>query len=139
MENIEKEYLDLKDRIQLFIDGEISALDLKHDSAPLGIYQQRNDLFMMRLRLTGGHVSTNTMVEIADIMDLHNVKFSHITSRQDLQLHDVTAEKIYPILLDLLEIAIPFRGGGGDTYRNILVSSESGISKNDVFDVLPHA
>jgi len=139
MKNIELEYSDLKDRIQLFIDGEISSLDFKHDSAPLGIYQQRNDLFMMRLRFTGGHIQTKTMLKIAEIMDLHNVKFSHITSRQDLQLHDVAVENIYPILLDLLAIAIPFRGGGGNTYRNILVSSESGVSKNDVFDVMPYA
>ena len=139
MKNIEEEYLELKDRIQLFIDGEISSLDFKHDSAPLGIYQQRNGMFMMRLRFTGGHVSTQVISEIADVMDLHGVKFSHITSRQDLQLHDVEVANIYPILLDLLNVGIPFRGGGGNTYRNILVSSDSGISENDVFDVLPHA
>ena len=139
--NIEynKTYDHLKKQILGNLAGEISAAELKHDSAPLGIYQQRNNLFMMRIRVTGGQIPVDKLAAIADIMDSYNVGFSHITSRQDLQLQDVAPLAIHPILKKLLDAGLPFKGGGGDTFRNILVSSESGVSKNDVFDVYPYA
>jgi ferredoxin-nitrite reductase len=139
MKSLEQIYRELKEKIDEYIAGDINATDLKHESAPLGIYQQRNDLFMIRIRVTGGHISLGKLQNIADIMDEHGVGFSHITSRQDLQLQDVAPLDIYSILEKLTSNGMPFRGGGGNTYRNILVSSESGISQNDVFDVLPHA
>jgi len=139
MNSLEQTYYELNEKINNYIADRISAVDLKHESVLLGIYQQRNDLFMMRIRVTGGHISVKQIIQIADIMEMHNVGFTHITSRQDLQLQDVPPTAIYLILKKLTANDMPFRGGGGNTYRNILVSTETGISKNDAFDVLPHA
>ena len=139
MKKLEDTYLNVKEKVAEYIAGKITASDLKHESAPLGIYQQRNDLFMMRIRVAGGQISVAKIKAIADIMETYNVTFAHITSRQDLQLQDVAPLAIYPILKKLMPCDITFRGGGGNTFRNILVSSESGISENDAFDVLPYA
>lgn len=132
-------YWNLKKTVDEYIAGDVTSTELKHESVLLGIYQQRNDLFMMRIRLTGGEISIEKLNAVADMMAKCDVGYSHITSRQDLQLQDVQAKAIYPILEILTRNDMPFKGGGGNTYRNILVSSDSGISPYDAFDVLPHA
>ena len=98
MNKYEKTYVELKGKVKKYLAGDIIAADLKHESAPLGIYQQRNDFFMMRIRVTGGQILVDKLKVIAEIMNTHNVGFSHITSRQDLQLQDVAPLALYPIL-----------------------------------------
>ena len=50
-------YWNLKKTVDEYIAGDVTSTELKHESVLLGIYQQRNDLFMMRIRLTGGEIS----------------------------------------------------------------------------------
>lgn len=139
MKNLEKSYWNLKDNVDKYLAGNISATDLKKVCSLLGIYQQRNGLFMLRIRVTGGHISVTKLQKVADIMEEYNVGFAHITSRQTLQLQDVDPADIDPILKKLTANGMPFRGGGSNTYRNILVSSDSAIGADETFDVLPHA
>ena len=130
---------ELERALELFIAGDISAADLKHSTAPFGIYQQRNDKFMVRIRITGGHLELRKLQIIAKAMKRFSVGFMHLTTRQNLQLHDVDAVNVVPIVEFLTRHGIPFRGGGGNTFRNILVSTESGVSSDTLFDVFPYA
>ncbi|MCD6188081.1 MAG: nitrite/sulfite reductase [Desulfuromusa sp.] len=139
MKTLEQSYLNLKDNVDKYLAGDISATDLKKVCSLLGIYQQRNGLFMLRIRITGGHISVSKLQKVADIMDEYNVGFAHITTRQTLQLQDVAAADIDPILKKLTANGMPFRGGGSNTYRNILASSDSAVATDETFDVLPYA
>ncbi|RLB70136.1 MAG: hypothetical protein DRH07_09235 [Deltaproteobacteria bacterium] len=139
VKSLEQSYLNLKDNVDKYLAGNIGATDLKKVCSPLGIYQQRNGLFMLRIRITGGHISVSKLQKVADIMDEYNVGFAHITSRQTLQLQDVAPADIDPILKKLAANSMPFRGGGSNTYRNILASSDSAIAVDETFDVLPYA
>ncbi|NOY74418.1 MAG: nitrite/sulfite reductase, partial [Kiritimatiellaeota bacterium] len=69
----------------------------------------------------------------------YDIDYSHITSRQDLQLHGSPVESTHAAVMELTAKGMPFVGGGGNTYRNILVSSDSGFSPLEAFDCLPHA
>lgn len=129
---------DLKQAVGQYIAGDISSADLKHTAAPFGIYEQRDGMFMVRIRITGGHLTLRSSQIIADVMRQFDIGFVHLTTRQNLQLHGVAAENICSIVDRLVEQGIPFRGGGGNTYRNIIVSTESGIAPDTVFDVLPY-
>ena len=139
VKSLEQSYLNLKKSVDNYLAGNISATDLKKVSSLLGIYQQRNGLFMLRIRITGGHISVSKLQKVAEIMDEYNVEFAHITSRQALQLQDVAPADIDPILKKLTANGMPFRGGGSNTYRNILASSDSAIAADETFDVLPYA
>lgn len=140
MENkLEAEYLTLKKEVEKYLNGELSAADLKHSAAPFGIYQQRDDLFMTRIRITGGHLAVSELSAIADIIDKNNIGYAHLTTRQDIQLQGVPAENIYATIRECTESGLPFKGGGGNTFRNIAVSPDSGIAPDSVFDVVPHA
>jgi sulfite reductase beta subunit-like hemoprotein len=116
----------------------MSPESLKQIAAPLGIYQQRNGAFMVRVRINGGELACDRLSGIADILDAAG-GHAHLTSRQDIQLHDIPAERVADAVVASDRLGLPFKGGGGNTYRNILVGSDSGLSAESVFDVYPYA
>ena len=122
-----------------YASGKIDAKTLKGASAGFGIYEQRNGKAMMRVRRVAGRVSTGDLRAAATILRRHGGDFAHLTTRQDLQLHGIPAAEV-PAALEACEAAgFRFRGGGGDTFRNTLVSSYSGLFADSVFDVAPYA
>lgn len=133
------QYSELKDGLEQYAAEKINANDLKHVTAPYGIYQQRNDAVMTRIRLTGGHIDVQKLHMIADIMDRNAVGYAHLTTRQDVQLHDVPLTNVHQVVAESTAAGLPFKGGGGNTFRNILVNPDSGIGPGSVFDVMPYA
>ncbi len=137
--NIKTDYSSLFEQIPKYINGTIEYPELKHTTAPFGIYKQRNGNFMARIRVTGGEVSFEKLSAISKIAEKYSVGFLHLTSRQAIQLHDVDIKKIISIVTECTENNLPFRGGGGDTFRNVAACYHSGFSEDSVFDVLPYA
>lgn len=119
--------------------GKIDGKTLKGFTAGFGIYQQRDDNTMMRIRRPGGIVTTEDFRAAAEIMEKYGVPFAHITTRQAIQLHGVKAADVPAALEDCEDAGFKFRGGGGDTFRNTLVCAFSGLHADTVFDVLPYA
>ena len=122
-----------------YVAGTIDAKTLKGFTSGFGIYQQRNDLTMMRIRRPGGIVTTEDFRKAANLMEKYEVPFAHITTRQAIQLHGVKAAQVPAALEDAESVEFRFRGGGGDTFRNTLVNSFAGLHADTVFDVLPYA
>lgn len=122
-----------------FVAGTIDAKTLKLKSAGFGIYQQKDGLTMMRIRRPGGIVTIDDLRNIAKFIDKYGAGYAHISTRQDIQIHGVKAEDVPAALEDCESMGFPFRGGGGDTFRNTLVSTASGLKKESVFDVIPYA
>ncbi len=131
--------LALRTSIADYITGQINQNTLKHETAPLGIYPQRDDLFMTRIRVNGGFITAEKLYGIADIMDEVDAGFAHLTTRQDIQIHGIDAGHICNVTSRSAEIGLPFKGGGGNTIRNILVSETSGVNPDECFDVQPYA
>lgn len=122
-----------------FLSGKINSAEFKKCTAPLGIYEQSSGKFMIRIRVTGGHLPISDAKTISETAKENKVGYLHLTTRQDIQFQDVSPERIYPILKSLNENGIPCRGGGGDTYRNTTACPHSGISPESIFDVQPYA
>ncbi len=119
--------------------GRIDAKTLKGQSAGFGIYQQRDDATMMRLRRPGGVVTTGDLRAIAALLTTFKAPFCHLTTRLDIQLHGIKAADV-PAALEACEAhGFPFRGGGGDTFRNVQVNACSGLHADTAFDVIPYA
>ncbi len=136
---LKEQHLELKNSVDKYVAGEIQYPGLKKVSAGFGIYATRDGQFMTRVRQVGGEFTATKLGLLADIMDQNGVEFAHISTRDSIQLHGVPAERIYDIVRTCTGNGMPFKGGGGDTYRNPLVSPLSGISSDTVFDVRPHA
>jgi len=133
------DYSNEKNAIAEFLAGAKKAAEIKGVFSPYGIYQQKNELFMMRLRINAGRITPDILRKTIEISRFSKAAYVHLTTRQDIQLHDVKPEKIAPVIDLCQEKGLPFRGGGGDTFRNILSSPLSGLRKESVFDVLPYA
>jgi len=136
---LEKEHYILKEKIEEYIAGNIKYPDLKKYSAPFGIYKQRNDMFMVRIRITGGELSLVKYKAIVNIVEKYNIGYIHFSTRQAVQLHDIDPAKVFDIVTECTENEMYFKGGGGDTVRNVAVCYYSGLTENSVFDVMPHA
>ena len=122
-----------------YVAGAIDAKTLKGSSAGFGIYQQRDDKTMMRVRRVGGKITTDDFRAVADILRTHGGDYAHLTTRQDIQLHGIPANQVTAALEACMAATFRFRGGGGDTFRNTLVSAYSGLHADSVFDVVPYA
>ena len=138
-EILKAQHLEIKDAVEKYLAEEIKAIDLKHVTSGFGIYGTRDGNFMNRIRQVGGEFSLIKLKVISDLMKKHLVPFAHISTRDSIQLHGVPAQSIYNIIRTCTENGMPFKGGGGNAYRNPLISPLSGISKESIFDVRPYA
>ena len=114
------DYTKEKEALGEFLAGTKTAAEIKGFFSPYGIYQQKNGLFMMRLRINGGRVSLATLRNIIEIAKCSKAEYLHFTTREAIQLHNVDPKRIAPVMDLCVQLGLPFRGGGGDTFRNIL-------------------
>jgi sulfite reductase (ferredoxin) len=122
-----------------FRSGEIEAVKFKAIRVPMGIYEQRaNGTYMVRVRCAAGMISPKQLKDVALLAQKEGTEPIHITTRQELQLHNVQLEQAPGILERLYELGLSSRGGGGNTVRNIMASEDAGISTEEVFDVTPY-
>ena len=124
---------------QDYASGKIDAKTLKGASAGFGIYQQKDEKTMMRVRRVAGHLSTTDLRSAAKVLRQHGGDYAHLTTRQDIQLHGIPATEVPAALETCESFGFRFRGGGGDTFRNTIVSPYSGLFADSVFDVVPYA
>jgi len=94
---------------------------------------------MQRIRIPGGRISWPQWRRIAKLA----VKYTpgvplHLTTRQDIELHDVTQESIPAVHEGLAEAALTVFGAGGDSVRNVTVCAGCDLCR-DAFDLLPLA
>ena len=118
---------ELEAQIRQFQDGRLDSLAFKARRVPFGIYEQRVDnTYMIRIRCPGGAITPRQLRTVAELSQTYASDSIHITTRQELQLHDVALENIIPVLRRLFQDGLSSRGGGGNTVRNILASADSG-------------
>jgi len=129
---------ELETAIRQFEAGELDPGILKARRVPFGVYEQRKPgTYMTRIRCTAGTVTPAQFAALADLADRYGSPFLHLTTRQDIQIHDVAIGRIPSLLRDLAAIGLSSRGGGGNTVRNILGSPEAGFDPEEAFDIGP--
>ena len=125
--------------IDQFKTGEIQAGQLKSNRVPMGIYEQRkNQHYMLRLRCAGGLVTPEQLAKIAFVGHQLSTSHLHVTTRQEIQIHNVDIEDAIPALKKLEKVGISSAGGGGNTVRNMMVDDRSGLTADEEFDVYPY-
>lgn len=125
--------------IDQFKAGEIPAGQLKSNRVPMGIYEQRkNQHYMLRLRCAGGLVTPEQLAKIAFVGHQLSTSHLHVTTRQEIQIHNVDIEDAIPALKKREKVGISSAGGGGNTVRNMMVDDRSGLTADEEFDVYPY-
>ncbi len=89
----------------------------------LGVYpQKQNGLFMQRIKIPGGRINWIQWRRITQIADRYSQGFPlHITTRQDIELHNLKINDIPIVQESLTEAALNTFGACGDSVRNITI------------------
>lgn len=125
--------------IQKYNAGEISAGELKSNRVPMGIYEQRkNHHHMLRVRCAGGLITPAQLKEVAFVGHQVSASHLHLTTRQEIQIHNVDLQDAVPALRKLQKYGLSTQGGGGNTVRNMMVNDRSGLTAEEAFDVYPY-
>lgn len=106
--------------VDRFLKGELSATILKSRRVPRGIYEQRQDgTYMVRVRVPGGAISATQTRALAGVASRYGGGTLHVTTRQDLQIHDVQIGQTPAIMRELFRAGLTSKGGGGNMVRNV--------------------
>ena len=94
---------------------------------------------MLRIKIPFGGLSPEQMEILADMAEEYSDEISHITTRQDVQLHFVHIEDTPDLMRRLAAVGITTREACGNSVRNVTACPLSGVCTTESFDVTPYA
>jgi sulfite reductase (ferredoxin) len=139
-ETVREDTLNYRSQVKKFLDDQTSPIAFRAYRVPMGVYEQRTaNKFMVRIRIGAGLILPFQLERIADLSQKYGNRVLHVTTRQDIQIHEVNIEDTPDVLEGLLEAGLSSRGGGGNTVRNVTACPEAGVCPKEEFDVAPFA
>jgi len=139
-ESVKEDTFAYRNRVEKFVQGETSPIAFRAYRVPMGVYEQRvAGKYMVRVRIGAGLVLPYQLERIAQLSKTYGNGIVHVTTRQDMQIHEVNIEDTPDVLEGLLEVGLSPRGGGGNTVRNVTACPRAGICPKEEFDVSPYA
>ena len=110
------------------------------DARLVGLYPQRQEgSWMQRLKILAGRLSGGQWKALAAIAREFTPSAPlHLTTRQDIELHDVPTDAVGPVQTRMAKADLTGLGACGDTLRNLTVCPRSGAAGGTV-DLAPLA
>ncbi len=97
------------------------------------------DSYMCRLRFPAGIVTAHQFRGVASIAESMGGGYTHVTTRSNLQIREVSAGNGPSVLLALHDLGIIPRGSGADNIRNVTATPTAGIDPVELIDTAPLA
>src|ERR1700721_4110723 len=85
------------------------------------------EYFMMRIGLPNGLLTAKQLHTIADITEKYARGVADITTRQNIQLHWLTIERLPEVVEALTAIGLSPKGACGDVLRNVTGAPRAGL------------
>ncbi len=137
---VEKDIIELADKIELFHNGKIDEERFRSLRLARGVYGQRQPgVQMIRIKLPYGKVSSAQLHRISEVSDEYSRGRLHITTRQDIQIHYVDLDRTPELWAKLEKDDITLREACGNAVRNVTASELAGIDPEEPFNVSPYA
>jgi ferredoxin-nitrite reductase len=95
--------------------------------------------YMCRLRIPNGILTHWQFAGVAALADAHGGPFTHVTTRANLQIREITAEHAPDLIERLADLGLTAKGSGADNIRNVTGSATAGIDPQELIDTRPHA
>jgi sulfite reductase beta subunit-like hemoprotein len=98
----------------------------------IGLYPQRQEgLWMQRIKILGGMLTREQWLGIAHLCRSITPSASlHLTTRQDIEFHNLTAERIPLVQSEMAATGLTGIGACGDTLRNITLCYGNGLCQD---------
>jgi len=105
-----------------------------------GVYPQTQEgLYMQRIPIFAGYITAGQLDELARIaIEFTNATPLHLTTRQDIELHNVPEPNLQTVLDRIEAIGFSTYGAGGDNVRNITICPCCQFTSS-AYDVMPLA
>ena len=94
---------------------------------------------MVRIKIPYGKLTIEQIDILAELAEDYSDGISHVTTRQDIQLHFVHIEDTPDMMRRLATVGITTREACGNSVRNVTACHLAGVCKTEVFDVTPYA
>jgi len=139
-ESIKKELDNYAHTVREFIEGRVSWARFSGVRVPWGNYSHRGGkIFMARIRIPAGALTPKQLKALAFCSGEYGNANLHLTTREDIQIHQVKIDDVIKIHRYLKDYELSSRGGGGNSVRNIIACPLAGICTEEAFDVGPDA
>ena len=127
-------------RVHAYKRGELNDAQFRPIRLSYGLYYQLDHTsYMQRIKIPAGLMTADQMDVLAAITDDYGRGVTHVTTRQDVQIHWVPLEKTGEMYERLEAVGITTRGACSDSVRNVTACPFAGVSPDAPFDVTPHA
>ncbi|MEO8756608.1 MAG: NirA family protein [Devosia sp.] len=95
--------------------------------------------FMCRLRMPNGILNHWQMAGLALLAQTHGGGYSHVTTRANLQIREIPAERAPSLIEAIQDLGLVTRGSGADNIRNVTGTPTAGIDPQELIDTRPFA
>jgi ferredoxin-nitrite reductase len=97
------------------------------------------DSYMCRLRIPNGILTAHQFRGMAQLADQHAGPYAHVTTRANLQIREIPADRTIAVLEGVQDLGLCSRGSGADNIRNVTGSATAGIDPQELSDTRPLA
>ncbi len=127
--------------VKLFRQGKYDEDSFRRFRLQHGAYGTRmtGDYAMVRIKIPAGKIYPNQLEKIAQLSEAFSIGSSHVSTRENIQLHWVVLEDVSEIMRGLAEVGLTSREACGNTVRNVMCSPISGVCEEEKFDATPYA
>ncbi|HMH65324.1 MAG TPA: NirA family protein, partial [Rhizomicrobium sp.] len=95
--------------------------------------------FMCRLRMPNGILNHWQLAGLAGLAASHGGGYANVTTRANLQIREIPAEKAPALLEAIQDLGLTARGSGADNIRNVTGTPTAGIDPQELIDTRPYA
>ncbi len=138
---LEREFEDFATEAGRFVRGELAEDEFIKFRLRQGVYGQRQPgVQMVRVKLPMGGVSADQLDAFAAVIERYvPLRKGHITTRQNIQMHNVPLAQVEAALRRLGRAGLSSREGCGNTVRNVTGDPRAGTLPDELFDITPYA
>ena len=89
----------------------------------------------MRIKLPAGRITPAQLRAVGGLSNEHGKGAGELTTRQTIQLHNLTLASLPEVFAELDRIGLTTAGGCGDAVRNTTGCPLAGVKRDELFDV----
>jgi precorrin-3B synthase len=107
------------------------------ESGDPGPSEETDGLFMLRVKFPNGIVTAEQLRTVGSLAERYGRSMGDITTRQNIQLHNLAIEDMPVVLDELNAVGLSFTQACGDVWRNVVGCPLAGVDGHELIDSRP--